>query len=334
MAVAGHGSETPAGETASTGASGETGASGPAASTYSHACDGSAAAMVGSDYFVSFNDEDQRALLFAVSGGAPVATFPLDLGTTKEADLEDAARVGSRVYVVSSHGRNSSGELKRARHQFFALDLLGTAPLLDVALDGRSEHLLDDLLDKDNWQTPSDELDDILDDASQLAKATVADLAPEKNGISIEGLGHWPSAAYPERLAIGLRNPRWNNKAILVTLLNPSAVVTGQKARFGEGYALDLGGLGIRSLLWSAERESLLVLAGPADGAAGPFRVYAFDGASGGNVKAVEDLPAAAGSPEALLLGRVLLDQGDVDGCKAKLEADRTFSELLAPSLR
>jgi hypothetical protein len=324
------------GPSAATGTSGPTGMTGPTAATYSATCDGSAGVALNDGYFLNFNDEDQRALAYERGkNGGPVSTVDftndLALAPGEEADIEDATRVSGRIYVITSHGRNSDGKLRRARHRFFAIDVDETT----LSFAGMTQALLDNMLDSANWTAPDASLLQILKDASRLDKATVAKLAPEKEGINIEGLAAWPSAQHPNRLAIGLRNPRWNNAAIVVTLLNPDEVVTGATAKFGQAHALDLGGLGIRSL--TAQDGGLFVLAGPSDGASGPFSVYTWDGVSAAT--ALVALPQSEGSPEALLLYegtrylQVLVDQGDksVGGvvCKDAATNDRSFSDVV-----
>ena len=52
----------------------------------------------------------------------------LGLSTDDEADFEDAARIGNRIYVIESHGRNKDGKLDRARYRFFGMDVAGHQP--------------------------------------------------------------------------------------------------------------------------------------------------------------------------------------------------------------
>ena len=324
------------GPTATTGATGDTGGTAPTAATYSTTCDGSAGVVAPNGLFLNFNDEDQRVLAYERGkDGAPVASvdFTDDLGldADEEADVEDAVLVGGRVYVITSHGRNTEGKLRRARHRFFAFDLNDTS----MSFAGMTQSLLDNLLDSANWTAPDATLLQILKDASRLDKATVAKLAPEKDGINIEGIAAWPSAQHPNRLAIGLRNPRWNGGAIVVTLLNPDEVVTGKTAKFGEAHSLDLGGLGVRSLTW--QDDGFLVLAGPSTGADAPFSLYAWDGVNDPSLLVA--LPQTVGAPEALLpyagtpYVQVLIDQGDKDvsgaACKDTASGDRSFIDLV-----
>ncbi|MGQ0507196.1 MAG: hypothetical protein ACT4TC_17950, partial [Myxococcaceae bacterium] len=218
----------------------------PGPGTYRGTCDGSGAVELGGDYFLTVNDEEQTARVYrrANSAAGPVAQVDLSAGigmsTTDEADFEDMARVGNRVYVISSHGRNSSGSLRLTRHRFAAIDVGGTGPNVSMRVVGYSSSLLKDMLDAANWVTPNAAIISQLQAATKLGTETDADLAPEANGLSIEGLSAFPSPTAPTRLLIGLRNPQTGQRAIAISLLNPDGVVAGAKAKFGEAFALNL----------------------------------------------------------------------------------------------
>ena len=79
----------------------------------------------------------------------------IGLSTGDEADLEDAARIGNRVYVIGSHGRNKDGKLERARYRFFGMDLAGTGPSITLTVPGYTTTLLDQMLVAANWTTPN-----------------------------------------------------------------------------------------------------------------------------------------------------------------------------------
>jgi len=91
-------------------------------------CDASAAIALDKDLFVVANDEDNILRFYRPSQpGKPVYKYdlrPLLPATAKakapEADLEGAARLGSRFFFISSHGRNAEGKFAPNRHRFFA----------------------------------------------------------------------------------------------------------------------------------------------------------------------------------------------------------------------
>lgn len=266
----------------------------------------------------------------------------LGLAGADEADLEDAARIGDRIYVVSSHGRNKSGQLERMRHRFFAVDIAGTAPTVSFTTAGYTSTLLDELLKSTNWVSPDLTVIATLTTAANLGKATDANLAPKVNGINIEGLAWLPTVQRPKQLVLGFRNPLQGTDAILVSLLNADAVVTGARPQFGEATRLGLGGLRVRGMAWSPLHAAMLILAGPKDaGAPGPFRLYRWSGVPGASpalVTQILDWPADSG-PEAIVVHpntrdmQVLFDQGEhlIGGatCKDSAASSRSFSDVI-----
>jgi hypothetical protein len=297
-------------------------AGGADVTSYRKMCDASAAVALDDEHFAVADDERNVLQIYRRGRPAPVGAVKLwkFLGTKKdkESDLEGSAAIGTRIYWISSHGRNSEGEMQARRYRLFATRLEpGSPPTLSPV--GRAyTGLLDDLIGAPELQ------------AYDLAAA--AGRAPEApGGLNIEGL-----AATPEGdLLIGFRNPIPGDKALLVRLKNPNGVVNGKKAKFGTPFELDLEGRGIRSI--ELVGESYLIVAGPA-GDMGPFAIYRWSGSS-------SDAPAALGidlndlRPEALFAvprtGRVQLlsDDGGVklDGveCKQRKRAQQSFRSLV-----
>lgn len=334
------------GETTGIGDTGEV-ALDPTPGLYKQTCDGSFGVALGNNYFVDGNDEDQglRVYLRGANAGAVKTvdiSASLGLASGDEADLEDAARIGDRIYVVSSHGRNKSGQLERMRHRFFAVDVAGTAPAVSFTTVGYTSTLLDELLKSTNWVSPDLTVIATLAAAANLGKATDANLAPKVNGINIEGLAWLPTVQRPKQLVLGFRNPLQGTDAILVTLLNADAVVTGTRPQFGEAIRLGLGGLRVRGMAWSPLHAAMLILAGPKDaGAPGPFRLYRWSGAPGAApvlVTQILDWPADSG-PEAIVVHantrdlQILFDQGEhlLAGttCKDRAVSSRFFSDVV-----
>jgi hypothetical protein len=240
----------------------------PTSGVYTQTCDGSAAIALDATHFLDFDDEDQVARIYTRNSHAgPVQTVDVSaaigMKTSDEADLEDAARIGNRVYVTGSHGRNKDGKLEPTRDRLFAIDLSGAVPAVKLTVAGWTDQLVVDLLDAANWDQPDQAVIAQLAAATQLTKSTVASLAPEASGLNIEGLAAYPSASAPNRLILGLRNPHAANQAILITLLNADAAITGAPAHFGQVIELDLGGLGVRGLTWSDALGAMLVIGGP-----------------------------------------------------------------------
>lgn len=272
---------------------------GPVASTYAQTCDGSAGIALDATHFVNFSDEDQVLRIYARGGGtqAPVQTIDisggLGMSADDEADLEDAARIGNRIYAITSHGRDKHGDLQNTRYRFAAIDVSGAVPTVQLTVAGYSDHLLTDLLDAANWDHPDTAILGQLAAATELSQASVADLAPEVHGLNIEGLARDPSATNPDRLILGLRNPQAGSAALLITLLNPDDVVAGQTAHFGEVVELALGGRGVRGLTWADALNQMVVIGGPiAD--AGTVELYTWSGDPVSAPIAVQALTGAA----------------------------------------
>jgi hypothetical protein len=187
-----------------------------------------------------------------------------------EADLEAAAWLGDRLYFITSHGRNSSGE-RRPRRERLASIVVAFGPgglALSHAEDmTRYPHLLRDLA-----QVP------LLSAAIEVSDNPNPNLRPEGSGLNIEGLA---AGSDGTSLLIGFRNPLTaDRKAILLPLLNPSELrpaPEGPRARFGEPILLDLGGRAVRSIEYVPQRNIYLIVAGPAgDGA--DFALYVWGG--------------------------------------------------------
>lgn len=231
------------------------------ATTYTHTCDASAAVALDLDRFVVANDEDNVLRIYSRSQpGPPASTLNVTafLQLTKksaEADLEAAARVGNRIFWISSHGRMALGKATPDRQRFFATDIrTNDKETALVPVGAPYKHLLRDLIREPKLSR------------FNLARAVETD--PRKSGaLNIEGL-----AATPEgHLLIGFRTPIPQGKALLVPLLNPNAVLEGRTASFGEAILLDLNGLGIRSLDYHQGRY--WIIAGHYDNKT-PARLY------------------------------------------------------------
>ena len=317
----------------------------PTPGDYQQTCDGSLGVMLDATHFLDGNDEEQGMRVYTRgSNAAPLKTIDISskigVSTSDESDLEDAARVGNRIYVVSSHGRDKNGNLERPRYRFFAMDVSGTVPNISLTVPGYSSTLLDNLLVASNWTTPNPSVIASLNAAASLGDSRDANLAPKVNGTNLEGLAWVPTAARPKQLIFGFRNPSQGNDAILVSLLNADAVLTGATAKFGEAILLDLGGLRVRAMTWSPLHHAVLLLAGP-KAAGGPFRLFKWSGAATDAAVAVQDITNAPtdSGPEAIIVYdntrdvQVLFDQGDhlISGkiCKDVSASAQFFSDVI-----
>ena len=226
----------------------------PGATTFfTGACDASAAVALNHDLFVVANDEDNILRIYSrLRAGSPVTQFDITAflrpeRKSEESDIEAAAQVGNRVYWITSHGRNAKGKERETRHRFFATT--------SSIISGKAEV-------KPEGQFYAGLLEDMLQDP-RLAKFNLrqaSELPPKSPGaLNIEGLCATPEGT----LLIGFRNPVPQGKALLVPLLNPAELITGQRARLGDPLLLDFGGLGIRSMAYW--RDRYIIIAGPTD---------------------------------------------------------------------
>jgi len=240
---------------------------------YYGSSDVSGGAALGNDMFAVADDEDNVLKVYgANSVSGPIASYDMSRfivgdASHPEADIEGATIVGDRIYWISSHGRNKDGKLRPNRYRFFATSVeikKGGAVLAPVGVP--CSVMIEEMIKAQVTQHLS------LGNVSMLDKKQVANLAPKKDGLNIEGLC---ASADGNSLYIGFRNPQafdsagLKSKAIIVPLSNPGQVVEkGERPVFGSPILLDLGGLGIRSIEYSHFYKSYLILGGPSGGGA------------------------------------------------------------------
>lgn len=219
------------------------------------ALDGSAGVAVSNDLFIGASDE-VNVLQRHSTLDKQLATEVLNLdnhqdwlgGTQgKEADIEGATRVGDVVYWIGSHAMSSpkikkDGTIKPAepkpeRHVLFATRLTGTGVEAKMKPTGKVYH---ELVKKMDAALPT------------LKLGEAAGLPPKTaDGLNIESLCAAPDG---KTFFIGFRGPIREGKALLVPLLNgPDLVADGAatpEPKFGEPILLDLGGRGLRDMVW------------------------------------------------------------------------------------
>jgi len=241
-------------------------------------CDASGAVALSPRMFAVADDEDNALRVYDPDrGGAPLGSVDvsdgLDLrrasaGKKKkkkqkpkkkapETDIEAATRLGDHAFWITSHARSSSGKLKDARLRFFATNVPQRGIEMEV-VGQPYETLITDLIADPRF--------------TRFELARAAELGPKTpGGLNIEGMTEREQGG----VFIGFRNPIPNGQALIVPLLNPDQVILGAPPQFGDPLALDLGGLGVRSLSWW--RGRYLIIAGHYDSGA-PSRLYVWDG--------------------------------------------------------
>lgn len=123
--------------------------------------------------------------------------------------------------------------------------------------------------------------------------APFMDLPSKENGLDVEGM-----AILGRKIYLGMRGPVVDNIALV------AAISIGPGFAIGDGHFLhfvDLGGLGVRDLTrWGA---GFLILAGPVNGADGPFKLLHWTPRRTSKIQkadAVRDLPAGIDHPEGI----------------------------------
>lgn len=237
----------------------------------------SAAIFLDSRRIVVASDEDNRLRLYDPTASRPaISTWDaspwLRLGRgNPECDLEGAARVGSRIYWIGSHGRNKDGKFRPNRHRFFATEVDETpeGPRLR-SVGSPSSGLVSAMLADPGL--------------ASLSLAGASSLPPDaRGGLSVEALAARPDGS----LWIGFRGPLSKGRAVLVPLLNPDQVLDGRSPRFGPATLLDLDGRGLRDMAWTG--SEWILVAGATGGDQKSTRLFRWSG-EGANPVAL-DLP-------------------------------------------
>jgi hypothetical protein len=253
---------------------------------YMGMCDASAAVALNERLFAVANDEDNQVRIYRRDqGGRPVQVIDFTrffevTGKRPETDIEGVARSGETIYWITSHGRNKDGKVRPNRHRFLGTRFEIKGDKVKAERVGRPyTELLRDLI-----------ADPELRHLKLEAAAKLAPKAP--GGLNIEGLG----ATAGEALLLGFRNPIPNGMALIIPLQNPGEMVRGKRAQFGKALQLDLGGLGIRDLVyWEGK---YLIIAGPYNGNT-VSKLYEWDGV--GTPRALSEFELAGLNPEAAI---------------------------------
>lgn len=232
---------------------------------YSEMCDASAAVALDENYFAVADDEGNTLRVYKRDEAEPKHEIPLGkfLGGAKggESDLEGAARIGDRIYWISSHARHKEGDEAPQRRRFFATDIHGKKGHSLEPVGKPYTKLLDDLFADNRFD--------------QFGLEHSALLAPKhRGGLNIEGMCAGPNGS----VLIGFRTPVSHGKALIAPLLNPGRVIEGESGKFGEIIALDLGGFGIRDL--TPAGDGFLII-GSATHGPKSFRLFWWDGKNG-----------------------------------------------------
>jgi hypothetical protein len=124
--------------------------------------------------------------------------------------------------------------------------------------------------------------------------APFMDLPSKENGLDIEGV-----VILGRKIYLGMRGPVVDNIALVAAMgLKPGSVIDPASLFL---HFVDLGGLGVRDLTrW---RDGILVLAGPVNGADGPFKLLRWKPRRTAKIQTpdrVLDLPLGSDHPEGI----------------------------------
>lgn len=283
-------------------------ATGAPAGTRTHTgmSDASAAVALDERLFLVADDEQNTLRVYrADREGGPVHAIPWDaqLGIAPddphpEADVEGGTRLDGHVYWIASHGRNKSGKWRPNRHRFFAMDVRVTERGIVAEPFGRPcERLALALAAQPGLRELG------LDRALGAGLREAPELAPDRDGISIEGLS---ASADGTSLLIGFASPLIEGKALIVPLLNPEPVlVEAADPVFGEPILLRLTegakdeprALGIRSIEYSARHGGYLIAAVASVGGGGGA-LFRWSGSPGDEPELLEAATAGLRKPK------------------------------------
>ena len=285
---------------------------------YRGMCDASAAAYLGEGHFVMADDESNLLRIYSLDEGKDQPVGQLDLGKflgedeekPREADIEGCTQIGDTLYWITSHGRNKDGKWRPMRYRFFATKMApGGAGKTELQVVGEPFSGL--VLGLVGLKDPS--LLPYIGVAGKKDKT--GNLAPKENGLNIESLS---ASDDGKILYIGFRNPRPDGKALLLPLLNPAELVTGDpkaEPRFGKPIYLDFKGLGLRAMEYSPFHRAHIIIAGAHDSKSSS-QLYRWSGETTEPAKRIRTLSTF--NPETVLVdpasGRLRLfsDDGSV----------------------
>lgn len=224
-------------------------------------------------------------------GKPPVTQCPVNNGEFAEFDGEGVAYAPPYFYVVGSHGCSRKGGEFRLS-SFMLARIRVDADGQPVGPDGKP-------LGSEDWQDAVEttyRLSDYLAKADKAGAFFGKSLDEDENGLNIEGV-----AVDGDRLLVGLRAPALNDAAYLVATDIADLFRSGNGAAKGkpEVIPLKLGkSMGIRDLA-SLPDGRLLVLAGPAQEQALPYRLFLVEpGKKSGKPKLLADLEPMEGEEE------------------------------------
>ncbi|MGI9085178.1 MAG: fibronectin type III domain-containing protein [Aeromicrobium sp.] len=252
----------------------------------------SSAVDVGDGHILAASSEDNSIRLYQQGqSGRPVTTFDFGdadgIGSTN-ADIESMTRVNDTLYVLGSHGNNSSGDAKPARRVLFTAAVGGSGADTTLTFIGAYTGLWDALRTWD--QANGDRLGFAAGQAPGVP-------ASDANGFNIEGIEFAPGSTSTAYLAFRAPLVMHDGKphAVIVPVENANALVLGSAdPQFGDPIHLDLGGRTIREIRDNGDDEFLI--SAQSDSGSPQWQLFAWDGDPATQPVAVKDLPDPEGT--------------------------------------
>lgn len=285
----------------------------------------SGAVAIATDMFIACSSEDNVLRVYRADGpSAPVASLDVShfLGLDGEsADLRGAARIGDRVYWIASHSGDEQGQIKPARHRFFATVIKRQDDKLVIEPVGKPCTTLLNKLPGENTVSTL-RLDKAMGQGEKSSERQRRRLAPNQEGLNIDAFCADPRIDF---LLIGFRNPRpvrvitGRPHALMLPLNNAAEVIEkGTAPIFGEATLWDFNGLGITCLAYSPAHGAYFILAQPCD-AGDPCVLYRWSGMKANPPEPIRPLSLAGQEVTTVKLvpfegaSRLLLLTGDSD---------------------
>ncbi|ALJ04249.1 hypothetical protein APS56_03435 [Pseudalgibacter alginicilyticus] len=222
---------------------------------YTGASDGSAGIAIEDNYIWIADDEDQTIRLYdGNQSGLPIQSidFNADLGSTEEADLEGAFRLGNTIYWNGSTAEED-------RSVIFTTTISGTGATSNLVYGDKYTSLHDDLL---AWDSNNEH-------------GLGANYFNLNTIVEIEALALAPNSTTTAYL--GLRSSTSENKAIVIPVTNFVNLpgMPAGSAAFGTPILLDLKGRSLRSM--ECNENGCILIGGPF-GTKNDFKLYTWTG--------------------------------------------------------
>lgn len=241
--------------------------------------------------------EDEKAHPFSLvtlnrdgtAACTPLVAGPQDVDSplAKLADLEGlTADPAGFVYAITSHSRNTNGEVKKSREKLIRFRIEGDRVAAPVVVGGLKAALA--------------AAHPVLDAAADVLEVKT------EGGLNIEALEMTPDGRL---LLLGFRSPLIDRRAIIAAIENPTEVFAADSdIRISPRLeTLDLGGHGIRGMSYIPALAGYLVISGPVAKEMSQFRLWFWSGLSGDSPRRVT-VPGIAGFEHAEGVSPAIVD--------------------------